>query len=189
MDEHFASFKKRQRGGNVGLLCLALMICQAAQKSLWFWKLTFGPQLSNYLGHHPGVRTVHNDVFWAQGQGLGASENLDWRQEVKTPEGERVDPPGMPGCLKGDSARVLRVNFHLSKHHWAHRYWIQIPSVCPEGPKVTWKNCFLSSLLQSPCVMKQHNAARIGKPRCGRAPSQQDPQASPAVFCSDHPVV
>lgn len=65
-----------QGGGNVGLLCLALMICQAARKPLWFWKLTFGPQLSNYLGHHPWVWTVHNDVFWAQGQGLKA-QNLD----------------------------------------------------------------------------------------------------------------
>lgn len=65
-----------QGGGDVGLLCLALMICQAARKPLWFWKLTFGPQLSNYLGHHPWVWTVHSDVFWAQGQGLKA-KNLD----------------------------------------------------------------------------------------------------------------
>lgn len=86
------------------------MIRQATQKSLWFWKLTFGPQLSNYLGHHPGVWTVHSDVFWAQGQGLKASENLDWRQEAKTEwerEGESSRHVWL--CWRRFSSRVLGI--------------------------------------------------------------------------------
>lgn len=137
---------KWQRGGNVGLLCLALMICQAARKPLWFWKLTFGPQLSNYLGHHPWVWTVHNDVFWAQGQGLKASKNLDWRQEAKTEEGEREDPPGVCGCLEGNRARVLGIRFFTSPKDFTEVLhtgtWSKSPVCVQEGPTLPGRVLF-----------------------------------------------
>lgn len=174
---------KRQRRGHVGLLCLALMICQATQKSLWFWKLTFGPQLSNYLGHHPWVWTVHNDVFWAQGQGLKASENLDWRQEVKTGEGERADPLGMCGCLEGDSARALGIRMHpLQTTSPRYCTW----ALDPNSQRMLRT---VRSYLEGFYPVFPAAGPTWRKTLMWKAPAQQAPQASPAVCCNDHPVI